>query len=151
MARFEIEEQQIRKFAELLYEIGLSELEITEGTLHLRLVRIPASSSDPSRTTQQSQPIIPSHSSSHHYAATENLPSGTVYSPMVGTVYLAPEPGKEPFVYVGKKVEKDQVLFIIEAMKVMNHIRAHTSGIVKQIFVASGHPVEYGEPLIIID
>lgn len=153
MARFDIDEQQIRQLAELLHETGLSEIEITEGKLHIRLVRMPPPPSTSVQSTQDSQPIIPSHSSSQHHTTsrTENLPAGTIFSPMVGTIYLASEPGSEPFVHVGKKVEKDQVLFIIEAMKVMNQIRAHTSGIVKKIFIANGHPVEYGEPLIIIE
>ena len=77
-------------------------------------------------------------------------PAGAVTSPMVGTVYLAPEPGAEPFVKTGDKVKKGQTLLIIEAMKVMNPIPAPEAGTVEAILINDGQPVEYGEPLLVL-
>ncbi|HEX7198286.1 MAG TPA: biotin/lipoyl-containing protein, partial [Dongiaceae bacterium] len=77
-------------------------------------------------------------------------PAGAVTSPMVGTAYLAPEPGAEPFVKTGDKVKKGQTLLIIEAMKVMNPIPAPEAGTVEAILINDGQPVEYGEPLLVV-
>ena len=77
-------------------------------------------------------------------------PPGAVPSPMVGTVYLAPEPNAAPFVSVGDKVAKDDILFVIEAMKVMNPIRSPRAGTVLEIMVENGGPVEFGETLLVI-
>jgi acetyl-CoA carboxylase biotin carboxyl carrier protein len=76
---------------------------------------------------------------------------GCVKSPMVGTAYLAPEPGGPPFIDVGQRVAQGQTILIIEAMKTMNHIPAPKAGTVMAIFVGNGHPVEFGEPLVIIE
>jgi acetyl-CoA carboxylase biotin carboxyl carrier protein len=84
-------------------------------------------------------------------AALEAPAAGTLTSPMVGTVYLAPEPKAAPFVNVGDKVREGQTVLIIEAMKVMNAIRAPRGGTVTRILVANGAPVEYGEPLLVIE
>jgi acetyl-CoA carboxylase biotin carboxyl carrier protein len=78
-------------------------------------------------------------------------PAGAVTSPMVGTVYLAPEPGATPYVKVGDRVSKGQTLLIIEAMKVMNPIPADAGGTVREILISDGRPVEYGEVLMVID
>ncbi len=88
-----------------------------------------------------------------HAAAPEDPAQhpGAVTSPMVGTVYLAPEPGASPFIAVGSQVSEGQTVLIIEAMKTMNHIPATKSGTVKRILVEDGHPVEYGAPLLIIE
>ncbi len=82
---------------------------------------------------------------------TGGVPAGALTSPMVGTVYLAPEPKSPPFVNVGDKVREGQTVLIIEAMKVMNAIKAPRSGTVTRILVANGAPVEYGEPLLVIE
>ena len=85
-------------------------------------------------------------------AATETAPpAGAVKSPMVGTVYLAPEPGMPPFVDVGTHVSEGQTLLIIEAMKTMNHIPAPHAGTVRQVLVENNQPVEYGETLVVIE
>ena len=76
---------------------------------------------------------------------------GTVPSPMVGTVYLAPEPGGQPFIKIGDPIEKDQTLMIIEAMKTMNQVQAPRSGKIRRILVEDGAPVEYGTPLVMLD
>jgi len=93
----------------------------------------------------------PSSDTNKKAAADPSKHPGVVPSPMVGTVYLAPEPGAAPFVSVGARVTQGQTLLIIEAMKTMNHIPAPKAGVVSAILVGNGQPVEYGEPLAIVE
>ncbi|MFN9789753.1 MAG: acetyl-CoA carboxylase biotin carboxyl carrier protein, partial [Holosporales bacterium] len=79
------------------------------------------------------------------------VPAGTITAPMVGNVYLSARPGAAPFITVGDRVEKGQTLLIIEAMKVMNPIPSPKAGVVREIMVADGHPVEFGEPLLVLE
>jgi acetyl-CoA carboxylase biotin carboxyl carrier protein len=83
--------------------------------------------------------------------ADDALPEGAILSPMVGTAYIAPEPGAEPFIAVGAKVTKGQTLLVIEAMKVMNPLPAPKAGTVTQVMVSDGMPVEYGQPLLVLE
>ena len=83
--------------------------------------------------------------------APEAVPAGAVTAPMVGTVYVAGEPGAPPFVKVGDQVSEGQVLLIIEAMKVMNPLASPRAGTIKQIMISDGQPVEFGEPLLVIE
>ncbi|MSO88550.1 MAG: acetyl-CoA carboxylase biotin carboxyl carrier protein [Rhodospirillaceae bacterium] len=142
MKNFDIDPDLIRRLAELLRETELAEIEFAEGTRRLRLARFvapPAPSAFP-----VSVPIdVPVADVAAH--------TGTVVSPMVGTVYFSSEPGAPPFISVGDKVKVDQTLLIIEAMKVMNPIRATRAGTVSRILVGNGAPVEYGEPLLIVE
>jgi acetyl-CoA carboxylase biotin carboxyl carrier protein len=142
-------EDLIRSLANLLNETGLSEIEIEEDNLRVRVAR---TLSMPSHAMQLSHAASASLGIGAPPAAPslENHP-GVVTSPMVGTAYRCPEPGAPAFVEVGTAVREGQTLLIIEAMKTMNQIAAPRSGTVKRIIVENGQPVEYGEPLMIIE
>ena len=141
----------IRQLADLLNETGLSEIEIERSGLKVRVARAIQTTaiaplSAPVAATaapKATEPVVaPSDAASH---------PGAVKSPMVGTAYRAPEPGAAHFVDVGSVVREGDTLLIIEAMKTMNHIPAPRSGTVVQVFVEDNQPVEYGEPLVIIE
>jgi acetyl-CoA carboxylase biotin carboxyl carrier protein len=132
----------IRTLAALLTETGLTEIEYAIGDRRIRIAR---ASGGPGSS---SAPVAPSP------AATRSLSvehPGSVTAPMVGTAYLAPQPGDPPFVRLGDSVAEGQPLLIIEAMKVMNQIRAHRPGRIAQILVADAQPVEYGAVLMLIE
>jgi len=147
------EQQLIRDLAALLVETGLSEIEIEKSGLKIRVARnlTVAATALPQQvaTAPAAQPAAtePAAEAPIDFA---NHP-GCVKSPMVGTAYRAPEPGAAPFVEVGSRVTQGQTLMIIEAMKTMNHIPAPRAGTVTHILVENGQPVEYGEPLVIIE
>ena len=143
--------ETIQRLASILQNTGLTELEIQEGESRLRLVRAPAPlAALPAPSPTQvvvhpaAAPIPPSP------PGEEPAPAGAVTSPMVGIVYLAPEPGAPPYVTLGQTVTAGQTLLLIEAMKTFNQIKAPRAGTVTQILVAAGSPVEYGQPLIVI-
>lgn len=150
MSKDKIDRDLIRALAELLDETRLTEIEIDHNGMKVRVAR-------------QAAPAAPVHyapapaATQPHPAtapgASENATThpGAVTSPMVGTVYLASEPGASPFVAAGDTVEAGQTLFIIEAMKTMNPIIAPRSGKVARVLVKDGQPVEFGEPLAIIE
>jgi acetyl-CoA carboxylase biotin carboxyl carrier protein len=138
----------IRELALLLDETNLTEIEIERAGLRVRVARnISIAASVPVYQAAASAPAVaapaPIVDAAKH--------PGVVPSPMVGTVYWASEPGARPFVEVGSKVTAGQTLVIIEAMKTMNQIPAPRAGTVTQILVEDGSPVEYGEPLVIIE
>jgi acetyl-CoA carboxylase biotin carboxyl carrier protein len=149
----------IRELAQLLNETNLTEIEVERDGLHVRVAReihmtasVPAyapapMASAPVAAPMAAAPAAPAAPSGPDYSKHP----GVVPSPMVGTAYMAPEPGKPPFVSVGTKVTAGQTLIIIEAMKTMNQIPAPRAGTVTQILVEDGAPVEYGEPLVIIE
>ncbi len=151
----------IRALAELLRENDLSELKVKreypeDGNLSIRVSRI-----SQVVAPVAAAPIAPATSAPHAHqpaaaaatTASEDPAShpGAVTSPMVGTVYLAPEPGSDNFVKVGDKVAEGQTLLIVEAMKTMNQIPAPKSGTVKRILIEDGAPVEFGAPLMIVE
>ena len=152
MAKIEIDTELIERLAELLARTGLTEIELSEGESRIRVARnggavfVPVGS--PIEMPQQ-QPQQPAPAGAA--AAVDATHPGAVTSPMVGTAYLTPEPGAAPFVTVGGRVEEGQTLLIIEAMKVMNPVRAPKGGRVAQIFIGNGDPVEYGEILLLIE
>ncbi len=131
----------IRTLAALLTETGLTEIEYAIGNRRIRIARAPSELGSASALV-----ALP--------AATRSLSvehPGSVKAPMVGTAYLAPQPGDPPFVRLGDSVAEGDPLLIIEAMKVMNQIRAHRSGRIAQILVADAQPVEYGAVLMLIE
>jgi acetyl-CoA carboxylase biotin carboxyl carrier protein len=134
----------IRTLAALLNETGLTEIEYAIGDRRIRIARVPGGSASVAVPAAAPSPAVPSPPAPVEHP-------GTVKAPMVGTAYLAPQPGDPPFVRLGDSVAEGQPLLIIEAMKVMNQIRAHSSGRVMQIFVADAQPVEYGAPLMLIE
>lgn len=141
----------IRELALLLDETNLTEIEIERAGLRVRVARnVSIAAAMPAAYSQP--PAAPALAAATAAAPAEAAKHpGVVPSPMVGTVYWAPEPGARPFVEVGSKVSAGQTLMIIEAMKTMNQIPAPRAGTVTQILVEDGAPVEFGEPLVIIE
>jgi acetyl-CoA carboxylase biotin carboxyl carrier protein len=143
MAKFDVDEDLLRKLAKLLTETGLSEIEFESGGHRIRVNRSIAG--HPASSQPATAPASPQPS-----PGPVSIPDGAVVSPMVGTAYLAAEPGGAPFVKVGDKVKKGQTLLIIEAMKVMNPIPAPDAGVIEAVLISDGQPVEYGEALLVI-
>jgi acetyl-CoA carboxylase biotin carboxyl carrier protein len=142
--KLSIDPDLIRKLADLLKETGLGEIEYSEGERRVRVAR-PAAAS-----FMAAPPPVAAAAAAPAPVAETGVPVGALTSPMVGTAYLAAEPGAPHFVKVGDKVREGQTVLIIEAMKVMNAIRAPRAGTVTQVMVTNGAPVEYGEPLLVI-
>ena len=143
----------IRALAGLLSETGLTEIEYAVGDHRIRVAREPAGNAAPASNGHATlQPPGADESASVERPATNGaLHPGTVSSPIVGIAYLAAEPGAAPFVRVDEVVSEGQTLMIIEAMKVMNQIRAPRAGRVARIFVEDAEPVEYGAALMLIE
>ena len=152
MSGFPIDEEAVRRLAALLKETGVAEIEYRDGERSLRISAPGA--------VQVAAPIQAAGAPQHAAAPVEAPPppqqaagaaEGTpVTAPIVGTVYLQPEPGQPAFVQVGDRVQAGQILLIIEAMKVYNQIPAPCDGVVRQVLVSSGDPVEYGETMMIL-
>lgn len=154
MSKFEMDTEFIRKLAKLLEETNLGEIELADGERKIRVSR--ATSAPVAAAVAPIAPVavVPAVAAAGVAAAPAGDAAkhpGTVKSPMVGTAYLLPEPGKPPFVHVGDKVAAGQTLLIIEAMKTFNPIKAPKAGIVKQILIDNAQPVEFGEPLMIVE
>jgi acetyl-CoA carboxylase biotin carboxyl carrier protein len=164
----QVDQDLIRTIAELLNKENLAEIEIEQEDFRVRITRsfapetvtyaAPAYAPPPAH--HHPAPVAPAQASATPAGsvapaapAAEDLASnpGTLTSPMVGTAYRASEPGKPPFVEVGTKVSEGQTVLIVEAMKTMNQIPAHRSGTVTRILVEDAQPVEYGEPLVVIE
>ena len=145
----------IETLAELLQRTGLTEIELNEGETKIRVARQPApvAASFPAMQAPApaAAPLQPAEMAPVKAAGTDIDHPGAVRAPMVGTAYLTPEPGGDPFVSVGGEVQEGQTLLIVEAMKVMNPIRAPRSGRIAKFMVTNGDPVEYDELLLIID
>jgi len=157
MSRVTFDAEAIRELATILAETGLTEIEIAEKDSRIRVARAhpPAATyaAPPVMATPAAPSAAPAAASAPVAAAPADLAAhpGAVLSPMVGVAYLSPEPGSTPYVSVGQKVSEGQTLLLIEAMKTFNQIKATKSGTVTQVLIASGTPVEYGEPLMIIE
>lgn len=153
MAKIDIDSELIRELAHLLEETGLTEIEVGDGERRIRVARGPAGLVQAMAAPVAATVAAPAASATSAERAVKIDAShpGAVTSPMVGTVYVAPEPGAPPFVQAGDKVNEGQTLFIVEAMKVMNPIRAPRSGKVAQVLVENGAPVEYGEVLLLLE
>ncbi len=151
MSKFEINEEMIRALAGILDETGLSEIEYESQGHRLRVSKGGVAQSviaAPVAAAAEPAPAAPTPA----VAATgDKPPAGAVNSPMVGTAYLAAEPGAPAFIKVGDMVTEGQTLLIIEAMKVMNELKSPRSGKISQIMVSDGQPVEFGEPLLAIE
>jgi acetyl-CoA carboxylase biotin carboxyl carrier protein len=153
MAKLNIDTDYVAQLAELLQRTGLTEIEITEGDARVRVVKkpTPVIETQVAARPAAALPAKPAESDAATASAVDAQHPGTVTSPMVGTVYLYPEPGADPFVSPGQTVSEGQTLLIIEAMKVMNQIRAPRSGNIGRVFVENATPVEFGEPLLVIE
>ena len=130
-----INKKIIEELTGYLKEFNLSEIEYAEGTTKVKVSRSISNSTIVPSEVKKKQSIIESDGTN-------------VTSPIVGTVYLAPEPGGKKFVEIGQKIKKGQTIMIIEAMKTMNHVPSTQDGIVNKILVKDGEPVEFGQPLI---
>ena len=151
--------RKVKKLIELLEESGISELEINEGEESVRISKHPTGSAVPvsympppvAAPAPAAAPAAPAAAPAEETGG-DNIPSGhAVTSPMVGTFYSSPSPGAKPFVSVGDSVNEGDTICIIEAMKILNQIEADASGTVKAVLVDNAQPVEFGQPLIIIE
>ena len=154
----EVDTKLVRELVEMLSETGLTEIEVEDGERKIRVSRggepgwtayPPPGAAPPPAPSAVPQPAAPSAAPVEPADAAIDT-AGAIKSPMVGTVYLAPEPGADDFVKVGDSVKEGQTLVIVEAMKVMNPITAEASGTVKAILVDNAQPVEFDQPLVMI-
>ncbi|MGL5838828.1 MAG: acetyl-CoA carboxylase biotin carboxyl carrier protein [Sphingorhabdus sp.] len=146
-----VDTKLVRELAELLNDTGLSEIEVEDGDRKIKVARmINAVATSPVTIAAPagSSAAAPSPLAE---AAAPLVSVNAIKSPMVGTAYLSPEPGAPPFVNIGDKVSAGDTLLIVEAMKVMNPITAASGGTVKSIFVESGQPIEFDQPLMVIE
>ncbi len=157
MTPIKFDPEAIRELAKILRETDLTEIELVEKDSRVRVARVmpapaavtvaaaPAAAAPPPAIA--AAPIAPSPAPSD----ADSTHPGMVPSPMVGVAYLAPEPGAAPYISVGARVAQGQTLLLIEAMKTFNQIKAPRGGTVTKILIESGAPVEFGEPLLIIE
>lgn len=151
MAKFEMDTEFVRKLAEILEETHLGEIELADGERRIRVAR-PTMTVAAAAPVAMAAPLAAAAPVAAAAAAGDMAKHpGAVKSPMVGTAYLAPEPGKPNFVAVGDKVTAGQTLLIIEAMKTFNPIKAPKAGTVTQVLVENAQPVEFGEPLMVVE
>ena len=142
-----IDKKIIQELSDYLEEFKLTEIEITEKDTKIKVSKNNVSISN------QPQLISPSSSPTNKVSAqTQNIQKGTeITSPIIGTAYHAPEPGAKKFVEIGKKIKKGDTIMIVEAMKTMNHVPSTADGVVKEICVEDGQPVEFGQTIIILE
>ena len=136
-----INKKLIKELVENLEEFKLTELEYSEKDIKIKV----------SRQTQSSENISPSITKEKNNKKVETVSGTEIKSPIIGTAYLAPEPGAKKFVETGKKIKKGDTVMIVEAMKTMNHVPSPKDGVVNSVNVEDGQPVEYGQTLVIID
>ena len=136
-----INKKLIKELVDNLEEFNLTELEYSEKDIKIKV----------SRQSKLSQNISPEITIEKNNKKTETVSGTEIKSPIIGTAYLAPEPGAKKFVENGKKIKKGDTVMIVEAMKTMNHVPSPKDGVVKSINVEDGQPVEYGQTLVVID
>jgi len=150
--------RKLKKLIDLVQESGIAEIEITEGEEKVKIVR--GGAQEISYMTQAPghmpmaapAPLMPALAAAAVAAEAPAVPAGhIVKSPMVGTFYRSPSPGAKAFVEIGDTVKSGQTVCIIEAMKLLNEIEADKDGVIKAILVENGQPVEFGEPLVVIE
>ena len=142
-----IDKSIIKELSDYLEEFNLTEIEITEKDTKIKVSKNNVSISNQPVLTTASQAI-----QNENTASVSNAKLGTeITSPIIGTAYHAPEPGAKKFAEVGKKIKKGETIMIVEAMKTMNHVPSTADGIVKEICVEDGHPVEFGQTIIILE
>jgi acetyl-CoA carboxylase biotin carboxyl carrier protein len=142
-----IDKSIIKELSDYLEEFNLTEIEITEKDTKIKVSKNNVSISN--------QPVVTSaniNTGNENVSEKPSIKSGTeITSPIIGTAYHAPEPGAKKFVEVGKKIKKGDTIMIVEAMKTMNHVPSTADGVVKEICVEDGHPVEFGQTIIILE
>ena len=141
-----IDKSIIKELSDYLDEFNLTEIEITEKDTKIKISKNNVSISN--------QPVATSaniHTGNENVSEKRSVKSGTeITSPIIGTAYHAPEPGAKKFIEVGKKIKKGDTIMIVEAMKTMNHVPSTADGVVKEICIEDGHPVEFGQTIIIL-
>ena len=142
-----IDKSIIKELSDYLEEFSLTEIEITEKDTKIKVSKNNVSiSNQPAATSSNIS------TKNENVSGKPNVKSGTgITSPIIGTAYHAPEPGAKKFVEVGKKIKKGDTIMIVEAMKTMNHVPSTADGVVKEICVEDGHPVEFGQTIIILE
>ena len=142
-----IDKKIIKELSDYLKEFNLTEIEITEKDTKIKVSKNNVSISNQPQVISSSSPATSSATTQ-----TQNIKSGTeITSPIIGTAYHAPEPGAKKFVEIGKKIKKGDTIMIVEAMKTMNHVPSTADGVVKEICVEDGQPVEFGQTIIILE
>ena len=142
-----IDKSIIKELSDYLEEFNLTEIEITEKDTKIKVSKNNVSINNQSATTSANI-----SAKNENVSEKTNIKSGTeITSPIIGTAYNAPEPGAKKFVEVGKKIKKGDTIMIVEAMKTMNHVPSTADGVVKEICVEDGHPVEFGQTIIILE
>ena len=141
-----IDKKIIKELSDYLDEFNLTELEYTEKDKKIKVSKNKSSISSTS-PSNNNQPIITESTNNSNKV----LSSKEITSPIIGTAYHAPEPGAKKFVEVGKKIKKGDTVMIVEAMKTMNHVPSTSDGVVKEICVADGQPIEFGQTIIILE
>ena len=142
-----IDKKIIKELSDYLKEFNLTEIEITEKDTKIKVSKNNVSISNQPQVISSSSP-----GSNSAPTQTQNIKSGTeITSPIIGTAYHAPEPGAKKFVEIGKKIKKGDTIMIVEAMKTMNHVPSTADGVVKEICVEDGQPVEFGQTIIILE
>ena len=142
-----IDKKIIQELSDYLKEFNLTEIEITEKDTKIKVSKNNVSISNQPQVISSSSPATSSAPTQ-----TQNIKSGIeITSPIIGTAYHAPEPGAKKFVEIGKKIKKGDTVMIVEAMKTMNHVPSTLEGTVKEILVADGQPVEFGQALITLE
>ena len=139
-----IDKNIIKELTEYLNEFNLTEIEYTDKD-----TKIKVSKSNSTNSNQTASAAAPTSTSSKE--KTKNISGTEVKSPIIGTAYHAPEPGAKKFIEIGKKIKKGETVMIVEAMKTMNHVPSTADGIIKEICVEDGQPVEYGQTIIIVE
>lgn len=140
--------RKLKKLIDLVQESGIAELEVTEGEEKVKIVKSGATNTTYS---MQAPPAPVAAPAVIAVAAPAEIVGHVVKAPMVGTFYRSPSPGAKPFVEIGDSVKAGQTICIIEAMKLLNEIECDKDGVIKAILVDNGQPVEYGEPLVIVE
>ena len=142
-----IDKKIIQELSDYLKEFNLTEIEITEKDTKIKVSKNNVSISNQPQVISPTSSIISSVPTQN-----QNVKTGTeITSPIIGTAYHAPEPGAKKFVEIGKKIKKGDTIMIVEAMKTMNHVPSTSDGVVKEICVEDGQPVEFGQTIIILE
>ena len=142
-----IDKSKIKELSDYLDEFNLTEIEITEKDTKIKVSKNNVSLSNQPVTASTNIQAI-----NENISEKTNVKSGTeITSPIIGTAYHAPEPGAKKFVEIGKKIKKGDTIMIVEAIKTMNHVPSTADGVVKEICVEDGHPVEFGQTIIILE
>ena len=153
--------RKVKKLIEMLEESQLNEIEIKEGEESVKLVKaisvpiqeqiVSSNVVSPTPKPTAAKENVSADTDSNQSSEEETISGQTIDSPMVGTFYAAPNPGAKDFVSVGDKISEGDVLCIIEAMKMMNEVKADSSGTIKQVLIENAEPVEFGQPLFVIE